>query len=185
MATWVAGMGFSQAHRNRSTLDDVPEPVRVLVLKGLMNGTCSTGRSHGTCAYRGSASVPSLSAARSLRQDRGPEHQRGSIRAARRTGHRCCSSVDPASPVWRRASTTLGWQMMLSVARGGFERATCTPNRSCPKEASPSQAWWMVHQARTPFHGAGGRESFFEVHFFNPVTGNASEDVGDKRHEAH
>ena len=35
MATWVAGMGFSQAHRNRSTLDDVPDLVRVLVLKGL------------------------------------------------------------------------------------------------------------------------------------------------------
>ena len=36
MATWVAGMGFSQAHRNRSTLDDVPDLVRVLVLKGLI-----------------------------------------------------------------------------------------------------------------------------------------------------
>ena len=35
MATRVADMGFRQAHRNRSTLDDVPEPVRVLVLKGL------------------------------------------------------------------------------------------------------------------------------------------------------
>jgi hypothetical protein len=29
-------MGFSQTHRNRSTLDDVPDLVRVLVLKGFI-----------------------------------------------------------------------------------------------------------------------------------------------------
>jgi hypothetical protein len=36
MATRVADMGFSQTHRNRSTLDGIPDLVRVLVLKGLI-----------------------------------------------------------------------------------------------------------------------------------------------------